>query len=81
MACMGIGGASCHEPASERKQRNLQMEMLQIVDNSLRLSRATFERGMTRIQRELSRMSALTPAGSGRVRQTRLTVSRTSFES
>jgi hypothetical protein len=63
--CSGSGQETCHELASTRKCRNLQREVLEIVDKSLRVSRATLEREQARIARELSRLAPSTPVGSG----------------
>jgi hypothetical protein len=63
--CSGTGQETCHELASTRKCRNLQLEMLKIVDRSLRVSRASFAREQARIARELSRLAPSIPVGSG----------------
>lgn len=63
--CSGSGQEVCHELASARKRRNLQQEVLDIVDRSLRVSRATFEREQARIARELSRLAPSRPVGAG----------------
>ncbi len=69
----GSGQATCHELASTRKYRDLQTEVLEIVDRSLRVSRATFQREQARIARELSRLvpSPLVRAGQSPGRVTR----------
>jgi F0F1-type ATP synthase membrane subunit b/b' len=80
MACSGSGSESCHELPSARKLQNLQMEMFEIVDSSIRLSRATFQREIARMERELSRISALAPAESGQTRRGKRAVSLTTFQ-
>lgn len=80
MACSGNGREMCHELPSARKRRNLQVEMLEIVDSSIRLSRATFQREIARMERELSRLSALTPSDSGQTRRGKRAMSLTTFE-
>jgi hypothetical protein len=57
----------------------LQLEMLDIVDSSIRLSRATFQREIARMERELSRISALAPADSGQGRRQKRAMSLTAF--
>lgn len=63
--CASGNREACHEPASVHKHVNLQEEMLKIVDRSLRVSRASFERERARMRRELSRVSASRALGSG----------------
>ncbi len=65
-ACSGSGHEACHWLASARKCRNLQREVLEIVNRSLRVSRATFEREQARIARKLSRLAAAPRSDLGR---------------
>jgi hypothetical protein len=78
-ACSGSGAVACHEPASRRKQRNLYEEMAQIVDSSIQLSRASFERAAARIEREFSRISVGAPSEFGQRRVGPGRVSRATF--
>lgn len=77
VTCSGNGSERCHELPSARKRRNLQVEMLEIMDSSLRLSRATFRRAIARMERELTRISALAPANSGQARRAKPALSLT----
>jgi hypothetical protein len=78
-ACEGAGTTACHEPASAPKQWNFQMEMLEIVDQSIRLSRATFESAMGRMERKLSRIAVRIPRDRGQERHGGGRVSRASY--
>lgn len=64
-ACSGRGGQACHGLASARKPLNLHQEVLEMVDSSLTLSRASLERATTRIRQQLSRLAARDPLDSG----------------
>ena len=79
-ACCGGGRESCHEPASARKPLDLREELLEIVDSSVRMSRASFEQTLTRMRRELSRISARGTPRRGQLAAVRAEVSRASFE-
>jgi hypothetical protein len=78
-ACEGEGTTACHEPASAPKQWNFQVEILEIVDSSIRLSRATFERAMGRMERKLSRIAVRIPGDRGQGKQGGGRVSRASY--
>lgn len=45
--------AGCHGPASDAKYAELLHKLVEIVDRTTRLSRATFRRDVTRILREI----------------------------
>jgi hypothetical protein len=53
--------------------------MLQMVDQSIRLSRATFERAMGRMERKLSRISVRIPRDGGQEKPGGWRMSRASY--
>jgi len=78
-ACSGGGSHGCHAPPSVRKCRSLQGELLEIVDSSLDLSRATFERAAMRIRRQLARIAPGAPVDLGQTIGWGSKVSRAGF--